>query len=320
MDGTTVFGGSARAGGARGRGGAVAAGGRSQVRGEHQLRGQAAAALAPARHGAARSDRRLETVHARAAQRAGACSGGGTARPDDRRAAEPAGGRGDRGEPVQCRPVPRRRRADAKKKTQHAAEQDRPDVAAARRAWRQGQPALKPERLVFIDETWATTAMARRYGRARRGARVVAAVPHGHWKTTTFLAALRHDGLTAPCVFDGAINGARFLAYVEQCLAPTWRPGDVVVLDNLRAHRVKGVRAAIEAAGAKLLYLPRYSPDLNPIELAFAKLKALLRAAARRTVEVLWQTLGHALDAFTPAECAHYLAHAGYVPPHREAL
>jgi transposase len=173
---------------------------------------------------------------------------------------------------------------------------------------------------VFIDETWATTAMARRYGRARRGARVVAAVPHGHWKTTTFLAALRHDGLTAPCVFDGAITGARFLAYVEQVLAPTLRPGDVVVLDNLGAHKVKGVRAAIEAAGAELRYLPPYSPDLNPIEHAFAKLKALLRAAARRTVEALWQTLGHALDAFTPAECAHYLAHAGYVPPHREML
>jgi transposase len=179
---------------------------------------------------------------------------------------------------------------------------------------------LKPERLVFIDETWATTAMARRYGRARRGARVVAAVPHGHWKTTTFLAALRHHGLTAPCVFDGAINGARFLAYVEQVLAPTLRPGDVVVLDNLSAHKVKGVRQAIEAAGAELLYLPPYSPDLNPIELAFAKLKALLRSAARRTVEALWQALGNALDSFTPTECAHYLAHAGYVPSLRERL
>jgi transposase len=173
---------------------------------------------------------------------------------------------------------------------------------------------------VFIDETWATTAMARRYGRARRGTRVVAAVPHGHWKTTTFLAALRHDGLTAPCVFDGAINGARFLAYVEQVLAPTLRPGDVVVLDNLGAHKVKGVREAIEATGAELRYLPPYSPDLNPIEHVFAKLKALLRSAARRTVEALWQAIAHALDAFTPAECAHYLAHAGYVPPHRERL
>ena len=173
---------------------------------------------------------------------------------------------------------------------------------------------------MFIDETWATTAMARRYGRARRGARVVGAVPHGHWKTTTVIAALRHDGLTAPCVFDGAINGARFLAYVEQALAPTLRPGDVVVRDNLPAHKVKGVRAAIAAAGAELLYLPPYSPDLNPIELAFAKLKALRRAAARRTVDALWQAIGHALDAFTPAECAHHLAHAGYVPPDRETL
>jgi transposase len=173
---------------------------------------------------------------------------------------------------------------------------------------------------VFIDETWASTAMARRYGRARRGARVVGAVPHGHWKTTTVIAALRHDGVSAPCVFDGAINGARFLAYVEQALAPTLRPGDVVVLDNLRAHKVKGVREAIAAAGAELLYLPPYSPDLNPIELAFAKLKALLRAAARRTVDALWQTIGQAIDAFTPTECARYLAHAGYVPPDRERL
>ena len=142
---------------------------------------------------------------------------------------------------------------------------------------------------MFIDETWATTAMARRYGRARRGTRVVAAVPHGHWKTTTFVAALRHDGLTAPCVFDGAINGARFLAWVEQGLAPTLRTGDVVVLDNLKAHKVKGVREAIEAAGAQLRYLPPYSPDLNPIEQAFAKLKALLthrrQAHRRRAVE-----------------------------------
>lgn len=173
---------------------------------------------------------------------------------------------------------------------------------------------------MFIDETWATTAMARRYGRARRGARVVGAVPHGHWKTTTLVAALRHDGLNAPCVFDGAINGARFQAYVEQGLAPTLRPGDVVVMDNLSAHKVKGVRAAIEAKGARLLYLPPYSPDLNPIEQAFAKLKALLRRAAARSVDVLWQTIGQLLDAFSPAECAHYLAHAGYVPSNREPL
>ncbi len=173
---------------------------------------------------------------------------------------------------------------------------------------------------MFIDETWAATNMARRHGRARRGQRVVAAVPHGHWKTTTFLAALRHDGLSAPGVFDGAINGARFLAYVEQVLAPTLRPGDIVVMDNLKAHKVKGVRKAIEGCGARVLYLPPYSPDLNPIELAFAKLKARLRSAAARSIEALWHILGQLLDAFTPAECAHYLAHAGYVPSNREKL
>src|SRR5918994_3486550 len=145
--------------------------------------------------------------------------------------------------------------------------------------------------------------MARRHGRAQRGQRVVAAVPHGHGKTTTFLAALRHDGLAAPCVFDGAINGARFLAWVEQALAPSLRVGDVVVLDNLKAHKVKGVREAIEARGARLLYLPPYRPDFNPIELAFAKFKALLRSAAARSVDLLWRTIGHLLDAFSPAEC-----------------
>jgi transposase len=188
---------------------------------------------------------------------------------------------------------------------------------------------------VFIDETWATTAMARRYGRARRGQRLVAAVPHGHWKTTTFIAALRHDGLSAPCVFDGAITGARFLAYAEQVLAPTLRALDLVVRDNLAAHKVKGVRQAIEAVGAEVLYLPPYSPDLAPgsrhrpptsvrsgapIEHAFAKLKALLRTAAARTVESLWHIIGQLLDAFSPTECANYLAHAGYVPSNRPML
>jgi transposase len=173
---------------------------------------------------------------------------------------------------------------------------------------------------VFIDETWATTNMARRHGRARRGRRLVAAVPHGHWKTSTFIAALRHDRITAPCVFDGAINGARFRAYVEQALAPTLAPGDIVIMDNLGAHKVAGVREAIQARGACVLYLPPYSPDLNPIEQAFAKLKALLRTAAKRTVAALWRAIGRALDAFTPAECAHYLAHAGYVPSNRETL
>ena len=179
---------------------------------------------------------------------------------------------------------------------------------------------MSPERLVFIDETWAATNMARRHGRARRGQRVVAAVPHGHWKTTTFLAALRHDRITAPCVFDGPINGERFLAYVEQALAPTLQPSDVVIMDNLGAHKVEGVRTAIEARGADLLYLPPYSPDLNPIEQVFAKLKALLRTAKTRTVDALWHAIAQALDAFQPAECAHYLTHAGYVPSNRKPL
>ena len=170
---------------------------------------------------------------------------------------------------------------------------------------------------MFIDETWATTNMARRHGRARRGQRLVAAVPHGHWKTTTFLAALRHDGLTAPCVFDGAINGERFCAWVEQALAPTLAQGDLVIMDNLGAHKVQGVREAIEGRGAQLLYLPPYSPDLNPIEQVFAKLKALLRTAAMRTVDALWHAIGQALDAFSPTECARYLAHAGYGPSNR---
>ena len=140
----------------------------------------------------------------------------------------------------------------------------------------------------------------------------MAAVPHGHWKTTTLIAALRHDGLSTPCVFDGAITGARFLAYVEQALAPTLRHGDVVVMDNLRAHKVKGVRESIEAKGARLLFLPPYSPDLNPIEQAFAKLKALLRKAAERTVDRLWSTIGKLLELFPPAECVNYLANSGY--------
>lgn len=171
---------------------------------------------------------------------------------------------------------------------------------------------MKPEQLVFVDETWATTNMARRFARALRGERAVSSVPYGHWKTSTFLAALRHDRIDAPCVFDGAINGERFRAWVEQFLAPTLAPGDIVVMDNLSSHKVAGVREAIEAMGAKLLYLPPYSPDLNPIEQVFAKLKALLRTAAARTVSTLWHTIGVSLDAFSPAECANYIGDAGY--------
>lgn len=154
--------------------------------------------------------------------------------------------------------------------------------------------------------------MTRPLGRAACGQRLVAAVPYGHWQTTTFIAGLRAEGLVAPGVFDGAINGAMFLAYVEQVLVPTLRPGDIVIMDNLGAHKVAGVAEAITGAGAGVLHLPAYSPDLNPIEQVFAKLKTLLRAAAHRTVDALWAALGRLLDHFSPAECANYLRHAGY--------
>ena len=141
---------------------------------------------------------------------------------------------------------------------------------------------------------------------------MVAAIPHGHWKTTTFLAALRHDRITAPCVFDGALNGARFRAWVEQALVPTLSPGDIVIMDNLGSHKVAGIREAIEAVGATPLYLPPYSPDFNPIEQVFAKLKSILRKAGARTVDDLWQAIGNALEEFSPAECRNYLVNAGY--------
>ncbi len=200
----------------------------------------------------------------------------------------------------------------ALKKTVHAAEQDRPDVAAARLRWRRDQATLDPTKLVFIDETWAKTTMARLYGRCAKGQRLVCPVPHGHWKTTTFIAGLRHNAITAPLVIDRPMNGVIFKAYVEQMLAPTLSPGDIVVMDNLSSHKIDGVRQAIEDRGAKLLYLPPYSPDFNPIEMAFAKLKALLRKAAERTVDALWDTIGETLDTFTPQECVNYFKHAGY--------
>jgi len=165
---------------------------------------------------------------------------------------------------------------------------------------------------VFIDETGATTKMARRHGRARRGQRLKLSVPYGHWKTTTFVGGLRLGGMTAPMVLDGPMTGGWFLAYVEQVLVPTLRPGDIVILDNLAAHKNAAIRAAIEAAGASLRFLPPYSPDLNPIENAFAKLKAQLRKAAARTIDELWNTIAKAIDTFTPPECANYFAAAGY--------
>lgn len=166
--------------------------------------------------------------------------------------------------------------------------------------------------MVFIDETWAKTNMTRRYGRCARGRRLVAKVPHGHWRTLTFVAGLRHDRITAPCVIDGPVNARSFLAYVEQLLVPSLRPGDVVIMDNLSSHKGCAVRRAIRACGAKLWFLPPYSPDLNPIEQVFAKLKALLRKAAERTLEATWRRIGHLLDQFTAEECVAYLNHAGY--------
>ncbi|MDA5240480.1 IS630 family transposase [Agrobacterium sp. MAFF310724] len=201
-----------------------------------------------------------------------------------------------------------------KKKSAHALEQDRPDVLKRRRAWFEGQLDLDPEKLIFIDETSLSTKMARLRGRAIRGERCRAGVPHGHWKTTTFTGALRLTGMTAPFVYDGAMNGNVFLAYVEQVLSPTLQTGDVVVMDNLPAHKAAGVRDAIERAGAKLMFLPPYSPDFNPIENAFSKLKAMLRARAERKIDALWDAVGTLIPRFTSAECANYFRAAGYDP------
>ncbi len=185
-------------------------------------------------------------------------------------------------------------------------------MARRRARWKRLQGRLDPGRLVFIDETWAKTNMTRSHGRSPRGERLVAKVPHGHWHTLTFLAALRSDRIDAPCVIDGPINADSLLAYVEQLLVPTLKPGDIVVIDNLGSHKGKAVRRAIRAAGAKLFLLPPYSPDLNPIEQMFAKLKTLLRKAAERTVEATWRRIGALLTAFSPQECANYLANSGY--------
>ena len=185
-------------------------------------------------------------------------------------------------------------------------------MAEHRRHWRIWQRYMDPERFVFLDETGAATNMIRRYGWGPRSERLVDTAPHGHWRTTTFIAGLRSTGLVAPLVLDGPMTGEAFLAYVGRFLAPTLSKGDVVVLDNLAAHKVAGVREVIKARGASLLCLPPYSPDLNPIEQAFAKLKALLRKAAARTREDLWCTIGQLLDRFSPTECRNYLIHSGY--------
>jgi transposase len=203
-------------------------------------------------------------------------------------------------------------RHHAKKKTAHASEQERPDVLTRRQAWFAGQLDLDPAKLVFIDETWASTKMGRSHGRALRGERLRMSVPHGHWKTTTFIAGLRLSGMVAPMVIDGPINREAFEAYVQQILVPELKPGDIVIMDNLGSHKSQVVRNLIEAAGAELLFLPPYSPDFNPIEKAFSKLKALLRKAAERTVEGLWATIGKSVDAFHPNECTNYFTAAGY--------
>jgi len=199
-----------------------------------------------------------------------------------------------------------------KKKTIHAAEQDRPDVAQRRQRWRDEQPSHDAKRLIFIDETWAKTNMTRLRGRAPRGQRLIDKTPHGHWKTTTLIAALGVEGVRCSTVVDGPVNADVFESFVEQVLAPELQPGDVVVMDNLSSHKRSRTRELIEAAGAELLYLPPYSPDLNPIEMIFAKIKQLLRSLACRTCQALWHAMQSVLDQITPSDAANCFAHCGY--------
>lgn len=203
--------------------------------------------------------------------------------------------------------------SDTQKKTLIAAERLRADVAQARRLWDEAKPKLDPQRLIFLDETWTKTNMTRTRGRAPRGQRLIGHAPWGHWKTTTFLAGLRHDQIVAPLVLDGPINGAAFCAYIQQFLAPVLSPGDIVIADNLPSHKVAGIREAIAERGADFLLLPAYSPDQNPIEQVFAKLKAMLRKAAPRSREALWQSIGSIVSQYKPDECANYLRNCGYV-------
>ncbi len=188
----------------------------------------------------------------------------------------------------------------------------RPDVAEACRRWNELKPKLDGRRLIFLDETWTKTNMTRVRGRAPRGQRLVGAVPWGHWKTTTFIAGLRHDRVVAPMVLDGAMNGRAFRAYIDRFLAPMLHGDEIVIADNLGSHEVAGVRAAIEARGAAFLLLPAYSLDQNPIEQAFAKLKSLLRKTAPRSREALWRRIGTIVDTFTATECRKFLQHCGY--------
>nr|WP_191856568.1 IS630 family transposase [Agrobacterium tumefaciens] len=201
-----------------------------------------------------------------------------------------------------------------KKKTGHAVEQSRPDILEKRQCWFEDQLDLDPERLVFIDETWTATNMARTHGRCRKGERLRMGFPHGHRKTTTLVAGLRSTGMVAPLVIDGPINGEWFEAYVAQVLVPILKPGDVVILDNLSSHKRPAAREMIEAAGATMMFLPPYSPDFNPIEKAFSKLKALLRKAAERTVIELWDRIGKLIGIVEPQEARNYFNSCGYDP------
>ena len=194
-----------------------------------------------------------------------------------------------------------------------AGERDRPDVARRRAQWTKYQDRVEPERLVFIDETWTKTNMAPLRGWAPRGKRLVAKVPHRRWKTTTFVAALRLNRIEAPWLLEGPIDGESFRTYVAKVLVPTLHNGDIVIMDNLGSHKGKAVRDLIRSVGAKLFFLPKYSPDLNPIEQVFAKLKHLLRKAAARTVETVCAAIGEILGTFTPQECANYFRNSGYL-------
>jgi transposase len=202
--------------------------------------------------------------------------------------------------------------ASPSKKTVHADEQRRPDVAADRRRWQDTQSLHDARAYIFVDESGVTTDLLRRYGRSPRGVRLRDYTPYGHWQTHTVVAGLRVDGLVAPAVFDGPIDNPTFLAYVEQVLVPTLRPGDVVVLDNLAMHKQPEVAAAIERAGARIRFLPPYSPDFNPIEQAFAKLKAFLRAARPRNFDQVVELVAIALELFSPPECLNFIRHCGY--------
>lgn len=194
-----------------------------------------------------------------------------------------------------------------------AAERTRPDIARKRARWRTHQASIDRRRLLFIDETWIKTNMAPLRGWGPRGQRLQADVPHGHWKTLTLIAALRHDRIEAPFVIEGPINGEAFLIYVEQVLVPVLRPHDVVILDNLGSHKGKQARKLVRAAGAHLIFLPPYSPDLNPIEQAFAKFKHLMRKAAARSIDATWRAAGELISQFSPEECTNYFTNSGYV-------